>query len=95
MILISARVHPGETPSSYALEGLVRALTNRADLRGQLLLRFFSFKVVPMLNPDGVARGHYRMDAFGQNLNRYYNSCSPAKQYRGCHLDPPSSASGR
>jgi murein tripeptide amidase MpaA len=80
VILISARVHPGETPSSYALEGLVRALTNKSDLRSQLLLRFFNFKIVPMLNPDGVEHGHYRMDIYGQNLNRYYNNCTPTKQ---------------
>ena len=37
----------------------------------------FVIKVVPMLNPDGVFHGHYRMDIFNQNLNRYYNFSSP------------------
>lgn len=26
-----------------------------------------------MINPDGVSRGHSRMDQFGDNLNRAYN----------------------
>jgi hypothetical protein len=75
VVFISARVHPGETVSSFAMDGLVDFLLSN-DPRAQLLRSMFVFKIVPMLNPDGVALGNYRGDDLGENLNRVYNDPS-------------------
>jgi murein tripeptide amidase MpaA len=37
----------------------------------------FVFYIFPIFNPDGVARGHYRVDTNGINLNRCYLNPSP------------------
>jgi len=64
VILISSRVHPGETPSSYTMRGILKFLCDKKDARAMLIRKYFVVKLVPMLNPDGVYRGHYRMDVF-------------------------------
>ncbi len=89
IIFISCRVHPGETPAQHVYNGLVDLLMSKTDPRAAALRNRYVFKLVPMLNPDGVARGHYRTDTLGQNLNRFYHDPSPdlhptifaAKQY--------------
>jgi len=72
IIFITSRVHPAETTSSYLLEGLMNFLSDEKDLRSRLLRRYFVFKIIPIINPDGVSNGFYRFDSNGFNLNRHY-----------------------
>ncbi|CAN7988837.1 unnamed protein product, partial [Ixodes hexagonus] len=71
-VFLSARVHPGETNSSWIMKGLVDFLLSSKPL-AQRLRQTFVFKLVPMLNPDGVINGCHRCSLEGQDLNRQWS----------------------
>uniref|UniRef100_H2ZTE2 AGBL carboxypeptidase 3 n=1 Tax=Latimeria chalumnae TaxID=7897 RepID=H2ZTE2_LATCH len=72
-VVLTARVHPGETNSSWMMEGFLDYLLGSSS-DARLLRETFIFKVVPMLNPDGVIVGNYRCSLIGRDLNRNYKS---------------------
>ncbi|KAL0232017.1 hypothetical protein PCE1_003013 [Barthelona sp. PCE] len=84
VIIVTARVHPGETPSSHVMNGFIQFLATR-DTRAALLLEHFLFVFIPFLNPDGVAMGHWRNDSRGLNMNRMYGMNKVVTIDRLCH----------
>jgi murein tripeptide amidase MpaA len=54
------------------LNGALEIITDPNNEQGKILRNHFVFKVVPIINPDGVARGFYRLDTMAYNLNRFY-----------------------
>ena len=59
VVVVTARVHPGETPGSFAVQGLLAWLLS-TNIQAVELRQAATVVVVPMLNPDGVALGKYR-----------------------------------
>jgi murein tripeptide amidase MpaA len=63
-IVITARVHPSEANSSYVMAGILDFLTSdRREAR--VLRKHYVFRIIPMLNPDGVIYGNSRCSLYG------------------------------
>jgi len=72
-IIICARVHPGESNSSYMMQGFLKYLCGNS-LQARELRKRCVFKIIPMVNPDGVIIGNYRTNMAGNDLNRKYHA---------------------
>jgi len=68
--VITARIHPGESNSSFIMKGVIDFLTNDDSPEAHLLRSNFVFNLVPMINIDGVINGNYRTSLSGMDLNR-------------------------
>ncbi|XP_063781825.1 cytosolic carboxypeptidase 4 isoform X2 [Pseudophryne corroboree] len=79
-MVLTARVHPGESNASWVMKGTLEFLTG-SDPIAEILREMFIFKIIPMLNPDGVINGNHRCSLNGEDLNRQW--VSPK-----CHLQP-------
>ncbi|KAH6939291.1 hypothetical protein HPB50_016772 [Hyalomma asiaticum] len=75
-VLLMARVHPGETNSSWIMKGIIDFLLSDKPV-AQRVRETFVFKLVPMLNPDGVINGCHRCSLAGQDLNRQWSFPDP------------------
>ena len=65
LVVLLGRQHPPEVSGAIAMRAFVDTLAAQASKLGDVQVL-----VVPMLNPDGVARGHWRANRGGRDLNR-------------------------
>lgn len=77
-IVLTARIHPGETVSSFVCNGILEFLLS-GSTKAKKLRQSFIFKIIPMMNPDGVIHGNYRSNISGFDLNRKWEN--PSKHY--------------
>ncbi len=70
-VIAIGRLHPGESNGSHAVEGFINyAVSEEArEIRKQTV-----FKIIPMINPDGVIFGNYRTSLSGKDLNRQFKT---------------------
>ena len=73
-VFLTWRVHPGESNSSFMMEGMLNHLLTSHEIKSK-----FTYIIIPCLNPDGVYYGKYRWNMLGTDLNRVWNS--PSKYF--------------
>ena len=72
-LFFSGRVHPGESPASWMMKGMIDHLTSN-NMSAVLLRQMFVIYIVPVLNPDGVYYGNNRCSLAGVDLNRQWKN---------------------
>lgn len=54
------------------VEGVLDFLCGNSDMAAYMR-RHLIFKIIPLLNPDGVIIGNYRTGLFGKDFNREFD----------------------
>uniref|UniRef100_A0A0K6S9N2 Peptidase M14 carboxypeptidase A domain-containing protein n=1 Tax=Chromera velia CCMP2878 TaxID=1169474 RepID=A0A0K6S9N2_9ALVE len=81
-MIITSRVHPGETNASWILQGFLSwALSELPDAIE--MRKNFVIKVIPMLNIDGVVRGNYR---YSNGVEAFQHPSLCGKKVRASHF---------
>ncbi|MBA3440010.1 MAG: hypothetical protein H0T92_09105 [Pyrinomonadaceae bacterium] len=78
VIWLMFRQHAWESGSSWTGEGALRFLLSSDPIAKQIR-RETIFKIFPMSDPDGVARGGVRFNAHGYDLNRNWDAVDDEK----------------
>ena len=68
-VLLLGRQHPPEVTGAIAMRSFVETVLADTELATRFRERF-QLGIVPLMNPDGVAGGHWRHNAGGKDMNR-------------------------
>lgn len=77
-IWLMFRQHSWESGSSWVGEGAIRTLLAN-NAQSKALREQVTWKIIPICDPDGVARGGVRFNANGFDLNRNWDVVDPVK----------------
>ena len=69
VIIVIGRQHPPEVPGSIGMMAFVDRMADDSEL-SQRFREQFRVVVIPVMNPDGVDKGHWRHNFGGVDLNR-------------------------
>ncbi|KAI8119598.1 hypothetical protein FF38_00119 [Lucilia cuprina] len=72
VIIILCRSHANASPASFMCQGFLEFLLSNHNI-AKVLRENFVFKIVPMVNPDGVFLGNNRCNLIGQDMNRVWH----------------------
>ncbi|XP_063994671.1 cytosolic carboxypeptidase 1-like isoform X3 [Diachasmimorpha longicaudata] len=73
IIFLTSRVHPGESNASWVMRGTLETLLDNSTYM-RSLRNDYIFKIVPMLNIDGVINGCNRYGLTNEDLNRRWSN---------------------
>ena len=86
IVVLTGRVHPGETNSSWIMEGILNFLTGDSP-EAEEIRNHFIFKIIPMLNVEGVINGCHRYVLYDV-LSKYRGvSHNKVQTQNGCHAE--------
>jgi len=69
VVYFFGRQHPPEITGGLAMQSFIDEVFSDSDLAKEFRARFM-LVLVPLINPDGVAAGHWRHNMGGRDLNR-------------------------
>lgn len=75
LVVLLGRQHPPEVTGAIAMESFVDRIAALLAADPQMGKRY-QFLVIPLLNPDGVARGNWRANLGGKDINRDWGEFS-------------------
>lgn len=75
-VVLIARQHPGETLSSFFIEGIIESI-----LKSNNLLKKYCFIIYPIVNKEGVIKGVHRYTN-GIDYNRSWNKKNAPKEIK-------------
>ncbi|XP_046827934.1 cytosolic carboxypeptidase 1-like isoform X2 [Vespa crabro] len=73
VIFLTSRVHPGESNASWVMHGTLESLLSNSTYATSLRDDYV-FKIVPMLNLEGVVNGCNRYGLTNEDLNRRWSN---------------------